>query len=235
MAQSFALISDVHSQAHLLKLALEYCSNHNLTPLFLGDLFDSRVENSNSVSVYQQVKEQIENNSAICIQSNHQNKLLRYIKGNNVFVGEDLQKTLDDFKKANISLDEVYKFLNAMPYGVVFKDKNQKEYRVAHAYFSSRIEVPEYDNFYSIYEDRLNKSTKSVMLYGPVLREDGQRVEWWKNNRTQDYVMVSGHYHIIHINKNSIVLDPECGSPGGALGLYDVNNKVLKKFYDGIC
>jgi hypothetical protein len=25
-------------------------------------------------------------------------------------------------------------------------------------------------------------------------------------------------------------LDPECGSPDGALGLYDINNKVLKRF-----
>ena len=227
---NFALISDVHSQAHLLKLALEYCSNHNLTPLFLGDLFDSRVENTNSVSVYNQVKEQIENNSAICLQSNHQNKLLRHLKGNNVFVGEDLQKTLNDFENSNISLEELYEFLNRMPYGVVFQDKNQIEYRVAHAYFSSRIEVPEYDNYCLIYEDRLNRSTKSTMLYGPIQREKKQRIEWWKNNRTQDYVLVSGHYHTVFMNENCIVLDPECGSPDGALGLYDVNNKVLKRF-----
>jgi hypothetical protein len=228
--KSFALISDVHSQAHLLELALEYCSDHNLTPLFLGDLFDSRVENSNSVSVYHQVKDQIENNSAICIQSNHQNKFLRYIKGNNVFVGEDLQRTLNDFNEANISLDEVYKFLSIMPYGVVFKDRNQVEHRVAHAYFSSRIEVPEYEDFCLIHEDRLNKSTKSVMLYGPIEKETKTRVEWWKNNKTQEYVMVSGHYHITYVNESSIIIDPECGSSGGSLGLYDVNNKVLKKF-----
>jgi hypothetical protein len=228
--KSFALISDVHSQAQPLKLALEYCSNHNLTPLFLGDLFDARIENTDSVSVYHQVKEQIENNSAICIQSNHQNKLLRYLKGNNVFIGEDLQRTLDDFKEANIPLNEIYEFLNTMPYGVVFKDKTQTEYRVAHAYFSSRIEVPEYEDFCLIYEDRLNKSTKSTMLYGPIQREEKQRIEWWKNNRTRDYVLVSGHYHTVCINENSIVLDPECGSPDGALGLYDVNNKVLKRF-----
>jgi hypothetical protein len=228
--KSFALISDVHSQAQPLKLALEYCSNHNLTPLFLGDLFDARIENTDSVSVYHQVKEQIENNSAICIQSNHQNKLLRYLKGNNVFIGDDLQRTLDDFKEADISLEEVYEFLNTMPYGVVFKDKNQVEYRVAHAYFSSRIDVPEYKDFCLIHEDRLNKSTKSTMLYGPIQREEKQRVEWWKNNRTRDYVLVSGHYHTVCINENSIVLDPECGSPDGALGLYDVNNKVLKRF-----
>jgi len=227
---NFALISDVHSQAHLLKLALEYCGNHNLTPLFLGDLFDSRVENTNSVSVYHQVKEQIENNSAICLQSNHQNKLLRHLKGNNVFIGEDLQKTLNDFENSNISLKEVYEFLNTMPYGVVFQDKNQIEYRVAHAYFSSRIDVPEYEDYCLIYEDRLNKSTKSTMLYGPIQREEKQRIEWWKNNRTRDYVLVSGHYHTVFMNENSIVLDPECGSPDGALGLYDVNNKVLKRF-----
>jgi len=230
MSRNFAFISDVHSQAHLLKLALDYCRNHNLTPLFLGDLFDARVENSDSVSVYNQVKDQINNNSAICIQSNHQNKLLRYIKGNNVFISEDLQRTLDDFKKENIFLEEIYNFLNAMPYGVVFKDKNETEYRVAHAYFSSRINVPKYEDLCLIYENKLNKSTKSTMLYGPIQREEKKRIEWWKNNRTRDYIMVSGHYHTVCINQNSIVLDPECGSPNGSLGLYDVNNKVLKKF-----
>jgi hypothetical protein len=229
---NFALISDVHSQANLLKLALEYCDEHNLIPIFLGDLFDSRVENSDSVSVYNQVKEQIENNSAICIQSNHQNKFIRHLKGNKVFIGDDLQKTLDDFSKSNISLEEIHEFLNTMPYGIVFKDKNQIEYRVAHAYFSSRIEVPDYENYCLIYEDKLNKSTKSTMLYGPINREDRNRIEWWKNNRNVDYVLVSGHYHTTYINENCIVLDPECGSDGGALGVYDVNNKVLKKFYD---
>jgi hypothetical protein len=229
---NFAFISDVHSQAHLLQQAIEYCINHNLTPIFLGDLFDSRVDHSDSASVYLQVREQVENNSAICIQSNHQNKLIRYIKGNKVFVGEDLQKTLDDFQNAGISLQEVYDFLCAMPYGVVFRDKNQKEYRVSHAYFSSRVNVPEYEDHCLLYEDDLSKAAKSIMLYGPIDRETKGRVEWWNNNRNHDYVMVSGHYHVTAISENSIVLDPECGSNGGALGLYDVNNKVLKKFHD---
>jgi hypothetical protein len=227
---NFALISDVHSQAHLLKEALDYCKNHNLTALFLGDLFDSRVSNSDSVSVYHQVKEQVEHNSAICIQSNHQNKLIRYIKGNNVYMGEDLEKTLNDFSAANIDLKEVYNFLNPMPYGVVFKDKNQIEYRVAHAYFSSRIDVFDYEDFTLIFEDKLNRSIKSTMLYGPIDKVDQKRIEWWKNNRNRDYVLVSGHYHNVFIDDHSIVLDPECGSYGGSLGLYDVNNKVLKKF-----
>jgi predicted phosphodiesterase len=229
---NFALISDVHSQAHLLKQAIEYANQHNLRILFLGDLFDSRIENSDSSEVYHMVKNEIENNSAICIQSNHQNKLLRFLKGNNVFVGDDLQRTLDDFKNSNISLDEVYEFLNSMPYGVVFQDKNNIEYRVAHAYFSSRIQVPEYEDHCLIYEDKLNRSTKSTMLYGPVDKSEGKRVEWWKNNKNFNYVLVSGHYHTTFINENCLVLDPECGSPDGALGLYDVNSKILKKFYD---
>lgn len=229
---NFALISDVHSQAHLLSLALEYCSSHNLTPLFLGDLFDSRVEKTDSVSVYKQVKNQVENNSAICIQSNHQNKFIRYIKGNSVYIGEDLQKTLNDFSDSDISLEEVYDFLINMPYGVVFKDNNGIEYRVAHAYFSSRIQIPEYENYCLIHEDRLNKSTKSTMLYGPIDRQNKIRIEWWNTCKNNDYVLVSGHYHTTFINENAIVLDPECGSEGGSLGVYDVNSKILKKFYD---
>jgi hypothetical protein len=228
---NFALISDVHSQSHLLNQALDYSESHNLNVIFLGDLFDSRIESSDSVGVYHLVKNAIEEKNAICIQSNHQNKLIRFLNGNNVYVGDDLQRTLNDFKDSDVSLKELYDFLIDMPYGIAFKDKDGTEYRAAHAYFSSKIDVPEYTDYALIYENSLNRSIKSTMLYGPLDKESRIRVEWWKNNSNKDYVMVSGHYHTIHIDEHSIVIDPECGSENGGLGLYDVNKKILKKFY----
>jgi hypothetical protein len=229
---NFALISDVHSQARLLVDALDYCHNHNLIPLFLGDLWDSRNVESNSVQVYHLVKQAIAS-GGICIQSNHQDKHIRYLKGNNVFIDIGLEKTLSDFKNSDITNEELYEFLTSLPYGVVFRNSDGVEHRVAHAYFSSKIKIPSYDDYHLIYDVDIDRKIKSSMLYGPIDRETRQRIEWWNTPKQNDYVLVSGHYHKVFIDIKSIVLDGGAGGPeeNAYLALYDVNKKILKKFY----
>jgi DNA integrity scanning protein DisA with diadenylate cyclase activity len=73
----YAIIGDVHSDAKKLKRALDYAKEHELKVILLGDLFDSRCDYSDSVKVYELVK----NSGAIVLQSNHQEKLIRYLKG----------------------------------------------------------------------------------------------------------------------------------------------------------
>jgi hypothetical protein len=228
----FALIGDVHSQSSVLKNAIEYCIQNNLTPIFLGDLFDSRSSISNTVEVYNLVRKSESELGAICLQSNHQDKLIRYLKGHNVYLNNGLDKTVKEFSRSDIKFDTLLEWLESRPYGVVFKDSSGVEYRCAHAYFSSRIEIPEYSDYHLVYSDILNRKLKSVMIYGPV-NEEG-RVNWWDNPRKKDYVMVSGHYHKMVIKDECLILDGECGDEKDTtfLPLYDVNKKVLRKFYN---
>lgn len=227
---AYAIIGDVHSDARKLKLALNYTKEHNLTPILLGDLFDSRCDYSDSIGVYDLVK----NSGAIVLQSNHQDKLIRHLRGNNVLLNNGLDITVKEFSEAGISDGELLDWLISMPYGIVFRSKHNVEYRCCHAYFSSKITIPEYNCHHFITNDDINRKIKALMIYGPTdYKSKNKRVLWWESPRHHDYVMVAGHYHHIHIDNHSIVLDGGCGGPeeDNCLCLYDVDNKLLKKFY----
>lgn len=231
----FALIGDVHSQYDKVRAALYHCQENNLTPILLGDLFDSRCSSSDSVQVYKYVRWAQDALDAIVLQSNHQDKLRRFYLGNKVKLNNGLDTTVSEFREyfhdsGYYSQSEVLSWLESMPYGVVFKDNQGIEYRCAHAFFSSKIEVPEYDNVHLVTGDDMPRKMRDLFIYGPVSSQ--QRVEWWNENRNHDYVMVAGHYHTVHISQKALVLDGSCGSEdtGAFLPLYDVDNRKLLAF-----
>jgi len=227
MSTKFALISDVHSQSDKLSNALDFCSQNNLTPLFLGDLFDSKCEVSDSFGVYNLVRSAQEQMNAIVIQSNHQNKLIRYLRGSNVVQNFGLDKTIVElFENQNLNRNEFLTWLDSFPYAIVFRDTHGTEYRVSHAYFSSQIEIEEYENFHLIFD--VTKKHMNQMLYGIFSGKD--RISWWDNHSNNHWVRVCGHYHHVHIDKHSIVLDGCCGENEGSLLVYDVNQKNLHSF-----
>lgn len=225
--KNYVLIGDIHSQYLQLKNAVNFVQQNiqNYYIIFLGDLFDSRTEYSNSVDVYKLVRTLQRENNCTILQSNHQDKLIRYFKGNNVYLNNGMDRTLEDFKSSDISVEEVLNWLQSFSYGLAFKDKHNLEYRCSHAYFSSKFFIPkEYQDEYHV--DVVSKHTKSKCLYGIV--KDNQRVEWWNQESNHSWIRVAGHYHKVHIdlqNTKSIVLDGECGNDGGKLYIYDVNSQ----------
>jgi hypothetical protein len=226
----YAIIGDVHSDYKKLKLAFEYANNHKLQIILLGDLFDSRCQYSDSVGVYNLVR----NSDAIVLQSNHQDKLIRYLMGNPVTLNNGLDITVKEFKDSKVSKDELLDWLTSFPYGMVFKNKDNKEMRCSHAYFSSKVEIPDYEESHFVTKDSINQVIRNLMIYGPTQKQNkSERISWWKNPRHKDYIMVSGHYRHVHIDELSIVLDGGCGGPDkeDCLCLYDVNKKLLKKIY----
>lgn len=230
--KNYVLVGDIHSQYQLLMEALTYIKNNieNYYIIFLGDLFDSRVECSNSLGVYETVRSLQNSNLCTIIQSNHQDKYIRYLKGNNVFLNNGLDTTIEDFSNSSVSKEELLLWLNSFPYGIVFRDKDNLEYRCAHAYFSSKILVPtDYKDEYLL--KLVSKHTKSKCLYGPV--HDNVRIEWWNEESPHSWIRVAGHYHKVHIDLSktkSLVLDAECGSDNGKLCIYDVNSKLPHYF-----
>jgi len=236
---NFAIIGDIHSQIEPLLQALTYCEENGKVPLLLGDLFDSRVEESYSAEVYREARAATER-GAVILRSNHQNKLERYIRGNNVHLDTSINKTLSDFKEAGIPLEEVGEWLNSFPYGVVFQDSRETEYRCAHAMFPRWLLVPPYEGVY--YVEQVTRKAADYMLFGPrrpgsVWPQDETRVFWWEEESDRDWVRVAGHYHHVHVSEKSLVLD---GGMGGScledsnpeeahLCLWDVEEKSLVK------
>jgi hypothetical protein len=229
MESHYALIGDVHSQAHCLESALNHCREHQLTPILLGDLFDSRCPNSESVEVYHLVRSAQKELNAVILHSNHQDKLIRYLKGNTVVLNNGLDTTISEFENSNVSIQELYEFLCSLPYGFVFRS-GEFEYRAAHAFFSRKIDIPEYKDYHYVYAQDIPSKIRNVMIYGPT--GPNGRIYWWENDHPRDFIRVAGHYHVIHIDDRSLVIDGECGDDKETafLPLYDLSNSLLKKF-----
>ena len=212
--------------------ALNYCAENDLIPVLLGDIFDSREVTSESVKVYQLVRHAQNDLGAVVLQSNHQNKLIRYLKGNKVILNHGLDRTVEDFEKSpEGDMGELKEWLESLPYGFVFRDKNGEEYRCAHAYFSSRIEVPKYEESFEVTPTMVSNKVRNVMIYGPVNSEG--RIPWWDSPRRHPWRMAAGHYHIVVEKDHCLVIDGQCGDEGEDvfLALYDVNKKLLRRFY----
>lgn len=230
--KNYALIGDVHSHSTRLMDALNYCVENDLIPVLLGDIFDSREVMSESVKVYQMVRHAQDTLGAVVLQSNHQNKLIRYLKGNKVILNHGLDRTVEDFEKSpEGDMGELKEWLESLPYGFVFRDKHGEEYRCAHAYFSSRIEIPEYEESFEVTPTMVNSKIRNVMIYGPVNSEG--RIPWWESPRRYPWRMAAGHYHIVVEKDHCLVMDGQCGDDreDAFLPLYDVNKKLLRRFY----
>ena len=214
VTSNFAFIGDLHSQRKPLLKALDYCRGAYCTPIFLGDLFDSRMETSDSVGVYKAVRQAVEE-GAIVLRSNHQNKLERYARGNNVVFKEGFERTVQDFSDAGIPIEEVSAWLETFPYGVALRDSRGTEYRCAHAMFPKWVLVPpSYTGVYRVNE--VTRKAKDYMLFGPrrpgaVYPQDETRVFWWEEECDRTWVRVAGHYHHVHTSERSLVLDGQMG------------------------
>jgi hypothetical protein len=208
MVRNYALIGDIHSQREPLHKALSYCQSNALIPVLLGDVFDSRCDKSDSVGVYKLLRQAQKDLGAIVLRSNHQDKLERYLKGNSVKVSPELQRTVDDMATGEVSASELLNWLESLPYGFCFKN-DDIEYRCAHAYFPSWIEVPDYHLFHFV--ENAPKKARQLMMYGPNVKESSKRVFWWERPAERPWVRVAGHYHVVHSSDRSLVLDAGCG------------------------
>lgn len=230
---TYALIGDLHSQVAPLLSSLEYCTANSLTPIFLGDVFDSRCDKSDTVPVYETLrKAQSLFKGMQILRSNHQDKLERWLKGNQVKVPPELQRTIDDLM-FDVEGTELMEWLESMPFGFCFKNAQGLEYRCAHAYFPRWVEVPDYDESVAIYE--VARKAKQLMMYGPSQKEGKGRVSWWQGQSDRDWCRVAGHYHTVHESHKNLVLDGGCGgvkrswfcNEKPVLCLYDVNKGQL--------
>ena len=229
---NYVLIGDIHSQADKLYDALSFIKNNikDSRIVFLGDIFDTKNNYSDSFSVYTLVRQAEQELNAITIQSNHQDKLIRYIRGNKVELNNGLDKTIEEFNQNNVQLMELYDWLIRQSFGIVFRDEFGIEFRCAHAYFSSEVQIQEYNEQYFV--KAITRHHKHEFLYG-LQDSKKNRVNWWElNNSENSFVRVSGHYKTLYTNleNKSLVLDSCCGDIKGKLSIYDVNSRAIHQF-----
>lgn len=209
----YAFIGDVHSHAENLHQILDRIAARGKYKLvFLGDVFDynaATTKHSNPREVWGTL---LKLKDAVVLNSNHQEKLLRYLKGNKVKLSsKGIIDTVDRLGLKDITTQkaaDLLEWLSKMPcfYNVTAGGVN---YKLAHALYSSRL--------VRLGQEAFNSKEKQNCLYGPVDALTGsgypERLRWWLNVAIeQNYVRVAGHYHTVYTSPHSLILDGSCGS-----------------------
>jgi hypothetical protein len=234
----YAFIGDVHSQSKPLREALRYCKTMGLTPILLGDLFNSSCHISDSVDVLKLVIHAKKNMGGIVLQSNHQRKLELCLKDPKHVPKKNVKRTIKDFEEANLPLELVLKYMDTFPMALALKDSRGKEYRVAHAEFPLSLEVPKYRDIW-LYPKASSSEEEQLLLWGVDYSKSDKERFWWLHNENRDWIRVSGHYHRVINDGKSLVLDAGCGGKTRAwylkdeppkLALYDVEARRIVEF-----
>lgn len=225
--KKYAFIGDIHSQGQPLAAALAFVRHRGLTPIFLGDLFDSRCDTSDSVWVYHQVKLAQTELNGIVLNSNHQDRLLKFLYGTfeDPSFTSETWRTLNEFENAGLSREKLIEWLESFHHGFIFHDSRGQEFRCSHAYFPVELASKVDENGFV---DPETDSQKVQMLWGIFHHQ--RRIKWWKKEAKHPWVRVAGHYHTVCVNEKQIVLDANCGYEGGELPVYDVEAQELVLF-----
>jgi predicted kinase len=192
-----------------------------LKVVFLGDLNDPRLNNDklnrtymSSIKTIQIVKELWEQGIGELIQSNHQLNLINLWRGKRKSLAHGLKYTKEEIdKKDRYEVDKLILWLSSRPYYYKFKNKG-KEYVCVHAYYTSGM---------SQYHP--NEKEKNDCLYGP--RKGGSRYQWWKEYDNASLFVIAGHYHVVDKGNNYLILDGDCGTSGGQLFGYLVDQSKI--------
>jgi len=226
---NYLLIGDIHSQGKPLSKALKYCQSKNLTPVLLGDLFDSRCDESMTVYVWHQTKIAQESHGAIVLNSNHQVRLLGFLNENfeSPAHTSETWRTLAEFSEAGVDLGELKEWLLSRPDGFVFRDSTGRQYACAHAYFPAQLLDTKRQDDYTV--NSTSESERELMLWG-IYDHLHRRVKWWKDRAKRSWVRVAGHYHTVVNEESTIILDANSGYPDGKVVAFDVEAQELIYF-----
>ena len=167
--------------------------------IFLGDLTD---RGPGSDLVLDTVMRMVEDGSALCIMGNHEDKLMRKLRGNPVRVSHGLAATLEQLEKHPPDFQErVQEFLRKLPEHYVLDGGNLA---VAHA------------GILAEYQGRVSNRIREFCLYGQT---NGETDEWGLQVRLQWALEYRGRTMVVYGHtpvgapswlNNTICLDTGC-------------------------
>ncbi|MDY0198836.1 MAG: hypothetical protein RBR68_13580 [Tenuifilaceae bacterium] len=225
-------ISDIHGNYIALQKLLailgfetnfygEYKNKNNNFLHFMGDLNDYTIsQGRSSLRVINIVMQLVKQGYGECLTSNHQHKLIRYLKGNNVQLTNGLNNTAAELDYCSITEKAaILEFLKERPY--YYADTiNNKNYIFAHAYFDDLMFE------YSLQENKTKKKDDwfhSHCIYGPNNQEG--RIKWFEDSdfdKINKFKLIVSHYHFELYKDNFAVIDNE-----DCLVAYDITNEKI--------
>ena len=152
--------------------------------IFLGDLTD---RGPDSVSVLQTIMQMHAKGWARSVRGNHDDKLMRYLKGNPVRAAHGLELTIEHLSVlSDKERAKILDFLQTLP-TTIHKTINGKKYVATHAWWQEWMLTKE------------DKSIKERNMYGVVGSEtkgEPSRVLWWEHEEylCKNHIVIFGHY-----------------------------------------
>jgi protein phosphatase len=149
--------------------------------ILVGDIIDRGWFPS---SVFQLVENMIKDKSLLMVKGNHDDKLQRWAKGNDVKLLHGLDITAERLLKAGISREEIINFYSKIPY---FLTLDGNKLVVVHAAWKDEY----------VGRDPFDKRVRSWCIFGPTSGQldDGMpnRIDWAINRQREMPIVVHGH------------------------------------------
>lgn len=146
----YLVLGDIHNEYKSLMDAHIYAQENNLTIISVGDVVDY---GPNPVEVIHLMNTLMKVDSTIAIEGNHDNKIYRYLKGNDVTVSKGMVSTVEAFKKDSTARDSFNFIYENMKSFHVIGDTH-----ITHGAFTS-----------TYWEgDTESKQAKRAFLYGEI-------------------------------------------------------------------
>ncbi|MBL4774136.1 MAG: polynucleotide kinase-phosphatase, partial [Alcanivoracaceae bacterium] len=186
-------ITETENQRYIVK------TPENRKAVFVGDLIDRGPEN---IKVLKLVMDMVNQEAAICVPGNHENKLLKWLRGRKVQLKHGLEVTTEQIKKETDEFKiELEKFIDSLISHYVF---DHGKLVVAHAGMKES------------YQGRGSGKVRSFALYGETSGETDEyglpiRYNWARDYRGEALV-VYGHTPVPEAEffNNTICLDTGC-------------------------
>jgi diadenosine tetraphosphatase ApaH/serine/threonine PP2A family protein phosphatase len=137
--------------------------------------------------VFNFVRSLVKNEQALIVKGNHDDKLMRWAKGNNVTLSHGLDATTEKLKRAMVSTDEIIDFISTLPYYLSLDDG---KLIVVHASWKES-----YINL-----DPYSKKIRPRCIFGVTTGKyiDGfpERIDWAANRKVDTPIVVHGHQYV---------------------------------------
>jgi protein phosphatase len=212
----YDIVGDLHSCFIDFKRLLEKLNyreeNRFIHPdgrkvVLVGDIFD---RGWYPALTFHMVKNMKESGSLVLTKGNHDDKLERWAKGNNVQLLHGLDATIKEFEKANITKEQVLDLFNSIPY---FLNLDDNRLIVVHAAWKDKY----------IDRDPMNKKLRSYCIFGPTTgREIGgfpERIDWASERSISkdSPLVIHGHQPVHEIRKINKVWNIDTGCTFGGM------------------
>lgn len=185
MSNGFLVLGDVHNEHAILTKAVDYSIEKNLRLIFVGDLVDYGPSPKETIEL---AHDCLKNHDAIFIEGNHDNKIARYLKGNNVQVVLAMQDTVNVLETNEQTKSQFEDLYSSMISYLKINDTYITHGGIHKNFWAGDIE---------------SNAVKSVFLYGETdldssfIEYNGQqyphRKYTWTEHIPNNHIVIVGH------------------------------------------